>query len=172
MKITSTTTPATPALLLSLSWVNPARAKSTRPRQTPPNHPASEDAPPALAVVLPDSGVLPSMLDLFDQMFAEGWALQHTRLSSEDGPPLDAYGVGSFVREHLVASPGASLTVAQAYSAYRMIRGVPGWAVVNPGSFDGLIDCLVEHHHHLRLRCDLLDSDGIPQPGWQGIKLA
>lgn len=134
--------------------------------------PAPEDAPPSLAVGLPDSGVLPSMLDLFDHLCAEGWPQQHTRLSSEDGPPLDAYGVGEFVRDRLVAAPGSSLTVAQAFAVYRTIRGAQGLAIVSHSGFDGLIDSLVEHHLRLRLCDRVSDADGILQPGWLGLEFS
>ena len=167
MNLPATLNPVTPATRLTLSG-----AKSIRPRQAAPRHPASEDAPPSLDGGLPDSGVLPSMLDLFDHLCAEGWPRQHTGLNTEDGPPLDAYGMGEFVREHLIAAPGTSLTVAQAYSAYRTIRDLRALAVMTRNSFDGLVDCQVEHHLQLRLCHDSPNGDGIPQPGWQGIKLA
>lgn len=170
MKITST--PATPTLPLTLSGVNPARAKSTRPRQTPPSHPASEDAPSSLDGRLPDSGMLHDLLNVFDHLCADGWPRQHAGQSEpEVCPPLDANGVGEFVRERLVPATGSSLTVDQAYYAYCIFCGDQGRTIISRNSFDGLIDCLVEHHLQLRLRHDIPDCDGIPQPGWKGIKL-
>ena len=172
MKLPTTLSPATAASPLSLSGVNPARAKSTRPRQTPPNRPASEDASPSLDGCFPDSGILHSMLNLFDHLCAEGWPHQHTRqIGAEDMPPLDAYGVGEFVRERIVPGTGSSLTVEQAYSAYCIFCGDQGRTIISNNGFDGLIDSLVEHHLRLRLRQDIPDCDGIPQPGWKGIKL-
>lgn len=134
--------------------------------------PAPEGASSPLDVRVTDRGALSLMFDVFDPFCAEGWPHQHTGLiGAEDMPPLDAYGVGEFVRERLVPGTGSSLTVEQAYSAYCIFCGDQGRTIISRNSFDGLVDCLVEDHLQLRLRHDIPDCDGIPQPGWKGIKL-
>ena len=101
------------------------------------------------------------------------WPLQRAagQLEATDGLRTNTATVGEFVREHLTSAARSTVTVKEAYSAYLTYCGNRRLPSVNRARFDRLLEVVIAHHLHLRLRRDVRDHKGRPPQGWKGAKL-
>ena len=120
------------------------------------------------------AGVLNWMLLGLDKLRGDGWQLHRTAAQKGlvDALLLESDSHAVFVREKLMRTEGAQLTVEQCFAAYVQYCDERGWKALPRNKFGQLIGDVVARQHGLTVRHDIPDERGKGQRGWSGLQLA
>jgi P4 family phage/plasmid primase-like protien len=119
-------------------------------------------------------GVLNWMLEGLAKLRANGWQLHLTspQQATVDNLLLESDGHTLFVKNELIKSDDAQLTVSEVFTTYAEYCNDRGWATIGRSKFGQVIGDVVTRQYGKTARNDIPDPlTGKSQRGWRGLAL-